>query len=306
MPTKSDTDYTVVLPSLTTLNLSHNKLSASSFAASNITSLPPNLTSLDLSSNGISGRIPIHLFSDLSKLKVLNLQDNGLDDNFFIASSASSSSTLFASLETLDLSRNALDSLDHLECALGIPIDRPVVYSGVSSVSLAKLLAGVQSPSLPSYPALRINLAHNFLREELPRRKQMRRADKAGNHVSKDAETTAPREQVDPHVAVLRLLDDVHQRATARLVRGNLEPPTLAGIQDSLEKLATLLEAGSNHSGSSATASSITNGTKPSPHAADNGKHQSTPVKTVAVDVPGSLRARRQKQEEEARQWAPL
>lgn len=305
MPTKSDTDYTAPLPSLTSLNLSHNKLSAKAFSSACIVSLPPSLTCIDLSSNNISGRVPLQLFGCLSKLKILNLADNGLDDNFF-SSGSSKPDHVFQSLESLDLARNAIDSLEHLEQVFRIPLERQAVYSGLASASLAKVLSAIV-PAEPLYTPLHINLSSNFLREEIPRRKQMKRGKKQEDDFSTTAETQVQEEENEAPVALLNLLDEVHASLSQQLKQKLHSQETMSEMMHSLNQLLAL--AGQTPAAQPST--------PPSPSKANGHRfgvprlktalgQSQTPVKMAVQEPPGSSRARRQRLEQEARQWAPL
>ena len=260
-----------------------------------------------MSSNGISGRIPLQLFGSLAKLKSLNLQDNGLDENFFIPCYSSNRSSTFASLESLDLSRNAIDSLEEIESTLGIPRERSVQYTGVASVSLMKAFATVQQPASSKYPPIHINLAQNFLREELPRRKKLRRGEKAQESVVTESEVSPDSaSQKCSKQSVLSLLDDVYQRTRTRLLRGDLDETVLKQITASLESLnSTIAE---ERVGGAVEASAHHKVDRPSAGSGvvDASKQQSTPARPTLAELPGSSRARRQRLEEEAKQWAPL
>lgn len=307
MPTKTDIDYKVALPSLTTLNLSHNQLSASKFSQSSIISLPPNLTNLDLSSNNLSGRIPLQLFGKLQKLKKLDLANNGLDDNFFICPSSQHATSTFEHLETLNLSRNALDSLEQLEFALRIPLERPVVYSGITSPFLVKAIAAVPPPSSSNYPTLRIDLTGNFLREELPRRKQLRRDRRQASASTAEKQSSTSTSTSDPDLTtnLVRLLDDVHCKLTRQLALRSMPTDDLERIRILLEELNSMIP-GENQSAPTNTLQQ-TDDCTPAQMSRDAASHQ-TPsiVRPSIVNVSGSSRARRQRLEEQAKEWDPL
>lgn len=304
MPTKTDIDYTVALPSLTSLNLSHNRLSADSFSAANIDSLPPALSCLDLSSNNISGRIPLKLFNSLSRLQKLYLASNGLDDDFFIPASPASG-PLFPSLGVLDISRNALDSLEHLELVLKVPSERQAIYSGISSSSLLKALT-VSTPSVQRYPPLNIDLTGNFLREELPRRKLLRKAKRQESTGDVEVTSVAPSPASEGTEAaeVLRLLDEVHQTMSDRLRHGQLGQDDLSVIKTSLDQLRSIAARPS----AEPAQSQVTPVTKRVVAQSSNvsSTQSDTPVKPIVQEVPGSSRARKLRLQQEAQDWAPL
>jgi hypothetical protein len=308
-------DYSKPLPSLTTLNLSYNHMQANAFSTSTIQSLPPYLTSLDLSDNGISGRIQLDLFGVLSHLKHFNLANNGLDDNFFIptTSPSTSHSSLLPQLESLDLSRNALDSLEHLERVLDIPVARGVQYKGANSPTLAKAFASVMEPTSPKCPTLSINLSQNFLREELARRKKAKRDKRAplddtliGSPMSQRPQIrSAEKEQKADEQDLLELLTQVHQSIVRRVQEGVLCSGQIRDLRAGLQALDKLAIGEPN-------ASSASFGTSEGPvsfpmNIVPRIQETSTPIRPPAISFTGSSRARRQKLEEEARsQWDPL
>lgn len=171
------TDYSAPLPKLRSLNLRGNAFRSTAFAVERIDRLPPKLTSFDISENGLNGPIPLKLFGELNHLRELNLANNGLDDGFFRQTAfPNDNCDFFPSLELLDISRNALDSLEHLEAALSAPHSRNLEYTGIASVSLKKYLALAPEPSGETrLPTLVVKMADNFLREEGSRRKAMRK-----------------------------------------------------------------------------------------------------------------------------------
>ena len=302
MPTKTDTDYTVALPSLVSLNLSHNKLGADSFSACDIAALPPALICLDLSSNNISGRIPSQLFSSLAKLQKLYLGNNGLDDAFFIRS-LTTSGPIFPSMEILDLSRNALDSLEHLEEVLRIPAERQAIYKGIPSPSLAKALAAI-APSSPVYTPLHIDLTSNFLREEVPRRKQLRREKRQETSSIGEDAGTPQLDEKNEIASVFRLLDEVHQDISDKLRQGGLSANQLSEIRASLIQLQAIAAHAENGSVNAPDPANSKGSKHPGSSLRFSQNH--TPRKDNAQEIPGSSRARRQKLEQEAQGWAPL
>lgn len=305
MPTKSDIDYKVALPSLTTLNLSHNQLSASNISPSSMTSLPPNLANLDLSSNSLSGRIPLQVFGKLQKLKKLHLANNGLDDNFFICPSSHQATSTFPQLETLDLSRNALDSLSQLETALQIPLERPVIYSGITSTSLVKAIAAVQPPSTPDYPTLRIDLTGNFLREELPRRKQLRRDKRQADTSIAEDQSQISTSGPDLTADLVRILDDVYSKLTRQLAHRSTSTDELERIKKLLEELNSVISSESQPTSTNTVQQA--NGSTPTHSSqAAVADQTSSIVRPSIIDLTGSSRARRQRLEEQAKEWDPL
>lgn len=243
------------------------------------------------------------LFGSLSRLQKLYLANNGLDDAFFVPAPPNSG-PIFPSLNQLDLSRNALDSLEHLEEVLKIPIERQAIYSGISTPTLLKAVS-MPPPDAPRYQPLRIDLAGNFLREELPRRKQLRRAkrqdschDTEGTSISQNPEDTEP-------AAVLRLLDEVHQSITNRLREGQFGQDQLSTIKSLLELLQSATGV-PKAEGPQAGISQV-NTEQPAGQSLVNPlKESHPPLKSIMPEAAGSSRARRLRMQQEAQQWEPL
>lgn len=231
--TPAPVDYSLPLPSLVAFNLSHNSLSHTAFASAYLPQLPPSLVSLNLSNNSLRGPIPLSTFSSITSLKTLNLARNELveDGIFDVAGTAPLTSETggFPSLVQLDLSGNAIDSLAHLESVLSIASShgeaharRPVTYTGIASTSLQRALKLANGPSEATSEGdlrLEVNLADNFLREELARRKKERQP---ANPERRPSEDTTDRPIVQPSTLTSTPGDNASMLATVDAFRAHL------------------------------------------------------------------------------------
>ncbi|GAA6038340.1 hypothetical protein JCM8097_003954 [Rhodosporidiobolus ruineniae] len=123
-------------PLLTALSLGSNPLARDALLEEGF-EFPPRLTTLDLSEcELVDLAVPPEVLGRLKQLQELDLSGNDLADDLFSSdlfpSSASSSSRLFPSLRTLDLSLNSIDSLASLESFLSARIRRPLSYVGLA------------------------------------------------------------------------------------------------------------------------------------------------------------------------------
>lgn len=210
-----------------------------------LTSLPPSLQSFDLADNSLSGSLPLATFGGLKQLKSLNLSNNGLVDDLFESTPNRMASSPFPALETLDISRNAVDSLEHLEecldsCRRG---DRPplrtVAYGGVTSAPLRRYLSTVEVRA-SDLPALTVNVADNFLREELVRRRRM----KLSVVEARKAESQPPEQEAlqQQGKELLALLDRFRQYAVTQLETPTQSARVLKDLTSATEPLNDYLE----------------------------------------------------------------
>ena len=134
--------------------------------------MPPSLLRVDLANNGLSGSLPLQLFSSLPQLQNLDLSNNGLGDDLFMSTSDTPlfTSPLFLAIKEIDLSQNAINSLGHLERCLGISEKLQVDYTGIASSSLRRVLANALPPD-SQRANVTIKMAGNPLKEELSRRR---------------------------------------------------------------------------------------------------------------------------------------
>ena len=144
-------------PRLTSLNISHNKLTNAALAQA-IDLLPRSLVKLNLANNRLCPALPIPFFSPLTQLADLNLSHNAFDSkqDFF---NSKADKDLMPALRWLDLASCELDDLAFLEVIIGLPH---------SLQGLPKSMTGYQKAS-GTKDVLQVNVAGNYLRDELAR-----------------------------------------------------------------------------------------------------------------------------------------
>lgn len=170
---------TAPFPALTTLLLADNSFDADTFTAEGL-ELPPRLLSLDLSNNGLGeASLPLDVFGRLERLTTLNLAGNDITDNLFPSPPPIDDlPLLFASLRTLDLSRNSIDSLATLEQTLLTRVARPIEWIGLPRPIANLVRAAAASHKLPTTPTtvpawegVEVNVTANPLGLEHARRR---------------------------------------------------------------------------------------------------------------------------------------
>lgn len=304
----------IPLPSLVSLNLAANRLKASAFAEDEISSLPPNIKHLDLTSNGISGRLPFSLLASLSSLRTLLLSDNGLDDDFF---SGPSSDGAFPALAMLDLSKNAIDSLQFLDERFSNT--HTIGYQGIASASLRRAIASTTPPSDNSnLPALSIDVTGNYLREEVVRRRKM----KVHNKVTTDlaSESSAPPQPpsisngvpagyANSEARALQALADIHTLIKQWSKAAQGDPSSTESFQTKLDALPGVLanwqssDVAHVHTPTASIFPSASMPSTPQVRVAKESDNSSISSDTSFI-ASAAERRRRLKEAEQA--WAPL
>lgn len=181
LPEAIDT-RTIPFPQLEKLSLSANKLTTRSLFGEGSVTLPPGLVELDLSKNVLrdpidAARTLVHL----DRLNNLNLSGCEFSDSIFRfevekeldqldpQSTPCNTTKLFANLNVLDLSHNAIDSLGPLE---GFFMEhggkRALEYVGLPA-QVAKLV----HPTNRARSPVQVWIGDNFLRDEPKRRRAM-------------------------------------------------------------------------------------------------------------------------------------
>jgi hypothetical protein len=282
----------------------------------------------------LNGPISLTLFGTLRNLQNLNLANNGLDDGFFLLPPFPSTPNerYFPALENLDISRNAIDSLEHLEKAFGAPHDRKINYTGITSVSLKKYLALVPEPTdqLGILSALSVNVGENFLREEGARRKAMRKEAAAAGSATPD---TSSNNGIDPPILEASVSDtearlqtmllqvDAFRATLSRQLSApdSVSPSDLARLETAVSALSSVLPISDQTSkvGDKLRTGSMIH----TPPPATVHRQQASPRKSVLTpsrparivadaaeqDASStSWSARRKKLQEASYDWAPL
>lgn len=266
-----------------------------------------------MADNGIAGSLPLKLFGILPRLKALDVSRNKLDDYFFDMSGAMDDERLFQNLEELDLSGNALNSLEHLETCLAVPSRRTATYRGLQSASLQKAVATKTPDQASRLPELLVYLHDNPLRDEGARRKRMRhetRSKEESNYRSSDCSTSIENASIPASESVRTNLNALHSRLDAILARGQPDQAWLDKLSRSLRELNILAKDGETRH--SPVDDHMRTPTRP-PLQASRSKQSTTgahsipsPWASESIQDSGSSRARKLRLQEEARQWGPL
>jgi len=165
------------LPALQKLKLSGNKFTSNTLFGVGSVQLPRNLKEIDLSKNPLGDRLDVSSnLKNLKKLSKLNLCSCGLSNEIFwfnvegdYDQLENEESDLLEHLTELDLSHNAIDSLESLESFFEqhCPHQPRLAYEGLPR-ELVKLV--------PQYGQgaedVKVIIGNNFLREEARRRRK--------------------------------------------------------------------------------------------------------------------------------------
>ncbi|KNZ59684.1 hypothetical protein VP01_1680g3 [Puccinia sorghi] len=165
------------LPALQKLKLSGNKFTSNTLFGAGSAQLPRNLQEIDLSKNPLGDRLDVSSnLRNLKKLSKLNLCSCGLSNEIFwfnvegdYDQLESEENDLLGHLTELDLSHNAIDSLEYLESFFDqhCPHQPRLAYEGLPR-ELVELV--------PQYGQgaehVKVLIGNNFLREEARRRRQ--------------------------------------------------------------------------------------------------------------------------------------
>lgn len=141
--TVEEHDSDAPFPRLRSLSVADNPLAHTTLHDSEFI-LPANIATLDLSRTRLR-KVPTRLLSRLPKLAHLRLVGNALTDTAFAleASEKVEDDLLFAALETLDVSNNALDTLEHVELLFGRPASSAESRIRIEWIGLDKAVSNV-------------------------------------------------------------------------------------------------------------------------------------------------------------------
>ncbi|SGZ02131.1 BQ5605_C033g11189 [Microbotryum silenes-dioicae] len=174
-PSSTDTPFKAPLTRLTELILSDNPFSPDVFQDPGW-SFPSKLRELHLADSGlVETSFPALVFGKLAHLQELILAGADiLSSPFHLEDVVDEESELFPSLTRLDLSRNSIDSLLHLEAFFVRHVKRPIEYVGLEK-SIMNLVKAKGRPNgdVEGREEVRIVLHDNPMREEQVRRRAL-------------------------------------------------------------------------------------------------------------------------------------